>query len=88
MFPVQYPDPLGILNLTGLIVVEGDHGDPFSKPGDSGALVFSLEFVDRRPVGILFADNRGQEGKGLSVVCPWKHLQKLGVQLLPGIQDS
>lgn len=55
--------------------------NPFSRPGDSGALVLTAEGL--HPVGLHFASLQGTDGKSTSYIVPWQRIHDtLGVELL------
>lgn len=66
-----------------VFIVQGDAGLPFSKPGDSGSLVCSVDANgDRACVGLVFA---GNEARGLSFILPLPTLLgKLGLTVVSG----
>ncbi|MEU0427147.1 hypothetical protein ABZ235_26675 [Streptomyces canus] len=66
------------------LVVEGDGGEPFSRAGDSGSLVYRPDSME--PVGLVVAGNDKYQGRDISVtfvtpVVPV--LTELGAALLP-----
>jgi hypothetical protein len=79
---VGYGDDLGILAFDGQIEIESAGGGPFSRGGDSGALVYR---EDGAAIGLLFAGSEtgGSDGSGLTYVNPIDAvLRRLGVTLL------
>jgi len=68
-FKMHYRAGIGLVLFDDQIEVESDSGGHFSRPGDSGALVYDEK---GRPVGLLFAQTiaGGRNGGGLSYVNP------------------
>jgi hypothetical protein len=64
-------------------IVLGDNEQPFSKPGDSGSLVVSIDADgNRKSVGLVFA---GNEQRALSFILPLPEiLQKLQLTIVSG----
>jgi hypothetical protein len=55
--------------------------EPFAGPGDSGALVCTVD--GRRPVGLHFASVAGVDGQSTSYIVPWQRIRdNLGVELI------
>ncbi|WP_425955782.1 hypothetical protein [Xylanimonas sp. McL0601] len=78
---VGYGDELGVLSFDGQIEVEATGPGPFSRGGDSGALVYREDGV---ALGLLFAGSEtgGPDGSGLTYVNPIDAvLEALGVTL-------
>lgn len=78
---VGYGPELGDLRFDDQIEIEGLGGDPFSRGGDSGSLVYREDGV---AVGLLFAGSEtgGQNGQGLTYANPIDVvLQSLGAEL-------
>jgi hypothetical protein len=78
---VGYGPELGDLRFDDQIEIEGVGGQPFSRGGDSGALVYRDDGV---AVGLLFAGSEtgGQNGQGLTYANPIDAvLQSLGAEL-------
>jgi hypothetical protein len=77
---IQYRFGYAILN--GQIEIESATDSPFSRPGDSGSLVFT---PDHRPLGLICASTRagGATNLGLTFASPISSvLSALGVELL------
>ncbi|PZX46439.1 hypothetical protein [Cereibacter changlensis] len=66
-----------------IFIVAGDHGLPFSRPGDSGSLVVSEDAAGNPvAVGLVFA---GNEQRNYSFILPLPDvMQKLGVSIVTG----
>ena len=78
---VGYGDDLGVLSFDGQVEVESTGDGPFSRGGDSGALVYREDGV---ALGLLFAGSEtgGPDGSGLTYVNPVDAvLEALGVTL-------
>jgi hypothetical protein len=78
---VGYGEELGDLRFDDQIEIEGVAGEPFSRGGDSGALVYREDGV---AVGLLFAGSEtgGHNGQGLTYANPIDVvLQSLGAEL-------
>jgi hypothetical protein len=78
---VRYP--FGRIVFNGQIEIEAAPGVPFSRPGDSGSLVFTLP--QRQPLGLLFGCSLrgGKSGLGLTFANPIRSvLDALGVTIL------
>jgi hypothetical protein len=79
---VGYGDDMGVIGFDGQIEVESTGREPFSRGGDSGALVYTDDGV---AIGLLFAGSEtgGDNGTGLTYVNPIDVvLDVLGVRLL------
>lgn len=80
---VDYGEGTGELTFDGQIEVESTGDGPFSRPGDSGSLVYAP--VAKAAVGLLFAGSEtgGADGTGLTYVNPiGAVLDALGATLL------
>jgi hypothetical protein len=72
----------GNLTFNGQIEVEGGGDRPFSRPGDSGSLVYN---TDLKAIGLLFAgtDVGGTNGMGVTYINPIENvLRSLNVELI------
>lgn len=74
-----------LYRFSGVISIEGEGKKPFSKPGDSGSLVFDQ---DGYAIGLIFArsNSGGSNDCGITYVIPIQTVlnefwQKLGVEL-------
>lgn len=79
---VGYGPETGDVTFEGQIEIEGLGGEPFSRGGDSGSLVYLPD--ERAAVGLLFAGSEtgGQNGTGLTYVNPIDTvLEALGAEL-------
>jgi hypothetical protein len=80
---VDYGEGVGALRFDGQVEVTGSGAAPFSRGGDSGALVY--EPATRRALGLLFAgsESGGDNGLGLTYCNPVEDvLSLLGARLL------
>lgn len=80
---VRVTYPFGRIAFTGQIEIEPAQGVPFSRPGDSGSLIFTL--ASRQPLGLIFSGSLrgGASGLGLTFANPIASvLDALGVTLI------
>lgn len=80
---VRVTYPFGRITFNGQIEIDAASGAPFSRPGDSGALVFTVP--DRQPLGLIFGGSLrgGASGMGLTFANPIRSvLETLGVTLI------
>lgn len=86
---VDYGEGTGELTFDGQIEVEATGGEPFSRPGDSGSLVYAPD--TKAAVGLLFAGSEtgGADGTGLTYANPFGDvLESLGATLLGSEGDD
>jgi hypothetical protein len=80
---VRVTYPSGRIVFSRQIEIAPETGEPFSRPGDSGALVFT--YPDRQPLGLIFGGSLrgGTTGLGLTFANPIRSvLDALGVKLV------